>query len=987
MAYTCTSSNNLSVVDNNSGGVTLTNIGNSNGLFVLYSDTTSFSDSGYEAIDAWGNYACLSETTLNGMGTSTLTDSQVPSTGTRHYVLANMGSASQTYVTIPNATGSATYSATSTLTPTASRNGTALSATLTGSILSVTGNNSTLLGCYPNSAFYKTSNFVSDGAYSIDNFPSGMSGVNGTLTYGTYESSCIASFVDNECSTTAGTYYYYYADSTNNNVLNLMATVVLSSSTSATQLTAPTVTTTTTATSITPSWGSISNASSYKLRYGTSNPPTGDGTTWSSGTDISNLTSSTTYYIQVKSIGDGSSYTDSEWSSVVTSSTSASGGSGSADISAVATNGSTTYVTSITGTKLVVLAVPINNGSTLGSYPNGYYRSTRSDLAGVSDISSVSSDVLRIDSGTNGGIISGENGYQLCGFYDNNMPTTPGTYYYYCFDGMSNYLSLGAQVVISATAPPFTISAVTPFATGAYIGATSNKMSLCVDWNSDQRISGTGTITRSTTNNASNAVSFSYDTLTSSSQDGYTGFSDNEFPGIGSYYYFGNDLSGSPALITTANATSTTATTTLDTPTNVAVVSGSTSSVSVTWTAVSNASSYKVRYSTVNPPTGTGTTATSGTTLTGLTSGTTYYVQVMAVGDGSSYSDSSWSTVVSGTPTALTVLSAPSISIASKTTTSIVLSTWSNATGQSGTKIRYGATNPPTGDGTSVTSGETIVGLSASTTYYFQFKAIGNGTTHTDSEWSSVTSITTNAPSALSAPVLTSVVALSTSGVTASWNAVSHASSYVIRHSSSSTPTGTGTNVGNTLTQNITGYNDATTVYVQVKAIGDGSSYSDSDWSSIVSGTTTDSTAPIISLVGESSVSLGYNATWTDPGVTITDNSGSTITPVVTYTLNGAAQQLFSTISAGTWVITYTATDNSGNSNYVTRTVVVSQFAITNFDATKIVNGVLCTFTTPIGVSPTATVRWQRTTTNPETGTPVWTTVATTNLNGTVITE
>ena len=86
----------------------------------------------------------------------------------------------------------------------------------------------------------------------------------------------------------------------------------------ATQLSAPTITLNTPTagdTTLTPTISTVANASSYKLRYGTTSPPTGDGSAWTSGTAITGLAAGT-YYVQTKSIGDGTTYTDSEWSEV-----------------------------------------------------------------------------------------------------------------------------------------------------------------------------------------------------------------------------------------------------------------------------------------------------------------------------------------------------------------------------------------------------------------------------------------------------------------------------------------------------------------------------------------------------------------------------------------------------------------------------------------------------------------------------------------------
>jgi hypothetical protein len=76
----------------------------------------------------------------------------------------------------------------------------------------------------------------------------------------------------------------------------------------------------------------------------------------------------------------------------------------------------------------------------------------------------------------------------------------------------------------------------------------------------------------------------------------------------------------------------------------------------------------------------------------------------------------------------------------------------------------------------------------------------------------------------------------------------------------------------------------------------------------------TDQTAPVMELnLGVDTVEVG--ATWTDTGVTVSDNSLETITPVVSGTVN--------TDIADTYEITYTATDSSGNISTIIRYVTV----------------------------------------------------------------
>jgi hypothetical protein len=81
-----------------------------------------------------------------------------------------------------------------------------------------------------------------------------------------------------------------------------------------------------------------------------------------------------------------------------------------------------------------------------------------------------------------------------------------------------------------------------------------------------------------------------------------------------------------------------------------------------------------------------------------------------------------------------------------------------------------------------------------------------------------------------------------------------------------------------------------------------------------VSASATDTTPPVISLNGANPETLVYGQNYTDPA-TATDNSGS----VPTFSVSG---RILNTV-VGSYVLTYTATDGSGNMSTATRTVNV----------------------------------------------------------------
>ena len=78
-----------------------------------------------------------------------------------------------------------------------------------------------------------------------------------------------------------------------------------------------------------------------------------------------------------------------------------------------------------------------------------------------------------------------------------------------------------------------------------------------------------------------------------------------------------------------------------------------------------------------------------------------------------------------------------------------------------------------------------------------------------------------------------------------------------------------------------------------------------------------DTTAPVIALIGASTLNLAVGATFTDPGASVTDNIDAARTITGTGTVNTAV--------AGTYTRTYATSDAAGNAaTSVTRTVIVA---------------------------------------------------------------
>lgn len=85
----------------------------------------------------------------------------------------------------------------------------------------------------------------------------------------------------------------------------------------------------------------------------------------------------------------------------------------------------------------------------------------------------------------------------------------------------------------------------------------------------------------------------------------------------------------------------------------------------------------------------------------------------------------------------------------------------------------------------------------------------------------------------------------------------------------------------------------------------------------MISSKVTDTTPPAIVLLGDNPMTISYGGIYTEPGATVTDNCDSGLIAVITGTVN--------TAKAGSYTVTYTATDNSGNTATEARTVIVKE--------------------------------------------------------------
>ena len=267
-------------------------------------------------------------------------------------------------------------------------------------------------------------------------------------------------------------------------------------------------------------------------------------------------------------------------------------------------------------------------------------------------------------------------------------------------------------------------------------------------------------------------------------------------------------------------------------------------SIDLSWTMVSNASSYTLEYSTVENDFSDATVVenisslATSYTVENLVPSNTYYFRLKAVGDGENYTTSSWSNTPSGVqPLANITLPAPTLTAETGSNQGEVDLSWNAVEHATGYTIAYSIDNEnwTTENKSNVVTSYTKTGLTNGTQYYFKAKAIGDGEDYITSDYSSIVNATPAVPQ-LAKPAFTAI----TSGngkVTPTWSNVANASSYTIEYSTSNTFTSATEVTNATSGMDITGLTNETKYYFRLKAVGDGVNYATSAWSDIENAT------------------------------------------------------------------------------------------------------------------------------------------------------
>lgn len=328
---------------------------------------------------------------------------------------------------------------------------------------------------------------------------------------------------------------------------------------------------------------------------------------------------------------------------------------------------------------------------------------------------------------------------------------------------------------------------------------------------------------------------------------------------------------------------------------SVSIASSTSSTLGVSWGAVTNATVYSLTLATnsaLTAGTQSLTTASTSQSFTGLSPSTTYYVGVVAQAPGLTSSASgtaTGATSASLTPGAsTTALGATTLTFSAVSTTAATAS-WSavaNASGyvlQRSTVSDFSAGLVSTTLGTVTTA--TLTGLSASTTYYNRIQATGTGN-YTNGPQSSAVSFVTSSTSASGTALAGNVLYLNgatTTTLAGSWTLVPNASSYQLELSTSNSfATVLSTvNSGTTATASFTGLTPATQYYLRVKSIGSGS-FTDSPYSAIVSAATSATVAGTYAVGRTFKVNLSTVSNASSPG-----NGWVTLAPALTAITTG----------------------------------------------------------------------------------------------------
>ena len=546
-------------------------------------------------------------------------------------------------------------------------------------------------------------------------------------------------------------------------------------------LTTPTISSTSaTTTSITVNWGAIANAKNYTVAYrlSTASDFTELNATTSTSATISGLTSGKTYVVKVRANGDGTNYTNSEYSATVNVQTSGPLPTPTISSTSATSDSITVNWGAIANAKNYIVAYKLSSATSFTT------KSSSSTSYTIPNLTPGETYVIKVRANGDGTI------------YTNS--------------------SYSATVSVTVTPTP------EPLPTPTISSTSATTTSITVNWGAIANAKNYTVAYRLST--ASDFTELNATTSTSATISGLTS---------GKTYVVKVRANGDGTNYTNSEYSATVNVQTsgpLPTPT-ISSTSATSDSITVNWGAIANAKNYIVAYK-LSSATSFTTKSSSSTsyTIPNLTPGETYLIKVRANGDGTNYTNSSYSSTVSVTvsPTP-EPLPTPTISSISATSNSITIS-WDVVANAFGYTVSYSlanGTNPKSSDYSINTTSCTISGLASGTTYVVSVRANGDGTNYLDSAASATKSVTTK--SQLETPTISSTVGTENS-LAVGWEPVEGAASYTLAYAVFDSADYT--TIGGLTSPNytITGLETGTAYKVKVKANG-ASSQDDSEYS------------------------------------------------------------------------------------------------------------------------------------------------------------
>jgi fibronectin type 3 domain-containing protein len=482
-------------------------------------------------------------------------------------------------------------------------------------------------------------------------------------------------------------------------------------------------------------------------------------------------------------------------------------------VAAVNASGSSALSAQVSATS--ALAAPTGVTATAAS-------TTQINLAWTAVSGATSYTVQR--STTSGGPYTTVGSPTTASFADTGL--SPGTAYFYVVQAVNGSGSSASSAQVSAVtvpAAPTGVAATAASATGINLTWTA--------------VTGAAsyTVQRSTTSGGP------YTTVGSPTT---AGFSDTGLTAATTYFYVVQAVDASG---TSASSVQVSALTLPTAPTGLTATATSATQISLSWTAVTGASSYTVQRSTTSggPYTTVGSPTTASFADSGLTAGTTYFYVVQAV-------NASGPSASSAQASATTVPPAPTGVAATAASATGINLTWTAVTGAASYTVQRSTTSggPYTTVGSPTTAGFSDTGLTASTTYFYVVQAV-------NAAGSSASSTQVSALTLPAAPTGLTATATSATQISLSWTAVTGASSYTVQRSTTSG--GPYTTVGSPTTASFadSGLTAGTTYFYVVQAVN----ASGSSASSAQASATTVPPAPT-GLTATAASATGINLTW-----------------------------------------------------------------------------------------------------------------------------